>query len=86
MAERMSLRGHAKKERVGQHTLPAAELDALAGQELVTERHLGSPRSVGELETACAMLTAIAVTHSLSPRSSTAAVYCSGAELDTRPL
>ena len=82
----MSLRGQAKKERVGQHTLPAAELDALAGQELVTERHLGSPRSVGELETACAMLTAIAVPHSLSPRSSTAAVHCSGAELDTRPL
>jgi hypothetical protein len=85
MAETNGSSGPLEKERVGQHTLPAAELDALAGQELVTERHLGSPRSVGELETACAMLTAITV-HSLSPRSSSAAVHCSGAELDTRPL
>jgi hypothetical protein len=38
-----------EQERVGQLTLSAAELDALAGQELVTERHLGSPRPVGNL-------------------------------------
>jgi hypothetical protein len=72
--------------RVGQLTLPAAELDALTGQELVTERHLGSPRPVGELETVCAMLAEIAAPHSLSPCDSTAVVHCSGAQIDTHPL
>jgi hypothetical protein len=32
------------------------------------------------------MLAAIAAPHSLSPRGSTAAVHCPGAEIDTRPL
>ena len=75
-----------RKERVGQQTHPAAQLVALAGRELVTERHLGSPRFVGESGTKCATLAAIVAPRSLGPRGSRAAVLFSGDEIGTRPL
>ena len=75
-----------KKERVGQQTFPAAQLDTSAGRELVTMRHHGSPRSVGEPETKCAMFATIAATHSLGSRGNMTDVYFSGDEIDTSPL
>jgi hypothetical protein len=86
MAERPIPSGMGEKERVGQQTLSAAQLDAAADRELETVRHHGSPRSVGICGTECAMLGPIGPPHSLEPLSRPAVVHFSGAEIDTRPL
>ena len=86
MAEMSTSSGMGKKERVGQQTLPTVQLDAPAGRELVAVRHHGSPRSVGESGTKCAMLAAIGAPHSLGPRGSMTVVHFSGDVIGTRPL
>ena len=86
MAEMPVFSETGTKERVGQQTLPAAQLDATAGRELEAVRHHGSPRSVGISGTECAMLATIAAPHSLEPPSVLADMHFSGERLDTRPL